>query len=405
MNDEAAARRLGRMLRDASSSSSSDAGRDAALDRLMRTVGVLGAPARPRMGRWFWAAAAVATMLVAALGIAMLVGPRALTYEVRGIARTEDRNVSADSGEPVEVRFSDDSIFDLSPGSRLRVETTTRDGARLVLLDGETNASVVHRASSRWSVVAGPFEIVVVGTRFSARWDAESRRLSVELREGAVEVKGGRLGASVAVRAGQRFDVGTATDDWRITPLASKPEPALAAPAPVRETPAIGPTPSAPASTTAPTWQTLMRRSEFSTIVDQAKAMGVDRCLMSCSPGNLRILADAARYTGEFEIAENSLLMLRRRSPAQAAAAAFFLGRLYESQGRIADALGMYDRHLSEGLRGDYAEESMAGRMRMLVRMRDAPRAREAAESYLRRYPGGAHAASARRVLDGPGAP
>src|SRR6185295_2578407 len=122
-------------------------------------------------------------------------------------------------GEPVEVRFSDDSRFDLLPGGRLRVETTTREGARLVLLDGETNASVVHRASARWSVVAGPFEIVVVGTRFSARWDAESRRLSVELREGAVEVKGGRLGAPVAVRAGQRFDVGTATDDWRITPL------------------------------------------------------------------------------------------------------------------------------------------------------------------------------------------
>jgi hypothetical protein len=65
----------------------------------------------------------------------------------------------------------------------------------------------------------------------------------------------------------------------------------------------------------------------------------------------------------------------------------------------------MYDQHLSEGPRSDYAEEATAGRLRMLVRMGDTARAREAAESYVRRYPGGAHAASARRVIDGAGAP
>jgi transmembrane sensor len=404
MNDEAAARRFGRMLREASAGSSPHAGHDPELARLMRTVRMIGAPDRSRARRWLWAAAAAA-MLVAVLGIATLVGHRDLTYAVRGVARIEDRVVSAESGEPVQVRFSDGSSFELSPGGRLRIDAATRDGARLVLVSGETMASVVHRPRSRWIVAAGPFEIVVVGTRFGARWDADSRQLSVELREGAVEVKGGQLGSPVAVRAGQRLEVAAMANDWRITPLVSSAEhPPASAPA-AGETPSSSPAESAPLPTTAPTWQTLMSRSDFATIIAEAQEMGMDRCLASCSPANLRILADAARYTGKFEIAENGLLALRRRAPTQAGVAAFFLGRLYESEGRSAEALRMYDQHLSDGPRGDYAEEAMAGRLRMLVRMGDTARAREAAESYVRRYPGGAHTASARRVIDGAGAP
>jgi TolA-binding protein len=402
MNDESAARRLGKLLRE--ESTGHRAGEDPELARLMRTVGVLGAPARSRARRWLWPAAAAA-VLVAALGIATLVGRRDLTYDVGGVARIEDRDVTADSGEPVEVRFSDGSIFDLLPGGRLRIGTATPDGTRLVLLSGETTASVVHRARSRWFVAAGPFEIAVVGTRFGARWDADNQQLSVELYEGAVEVKGGRLGSPVAVRAGQRLDVGALANDWHIAPLVSTAEQPSETAAPAGEAPSNGPVPSAPAAATALSWQTLMSRSDFTAIVDEAQAMGVDRCLVSCSPLNLRILADAARYTGKLEIAENSLLALRRRAPAQAAVAAFFLGRLYESQGRSAEALRMYDRHLSEGPRSDYAEEAAAGRIRVLVRMGDAPRAREMAESYLRRYPGGVHASSARRVIDGAAAP
>ena len=56
-----------------------------------------------------------------------------------------------------------------------------------------------------------------------------------------------------------------------------------------------------------------MSRSDFQSIVEQAQNMGVERCYASCSPANLRILADAARYTGKLELAEGSLLALRGR--------------------------------------------------------------------------------------------
>jgi transmembrane sensor len=402
MNDEAAARRLGQMLREAGPGPRT--GQDPELARLMRTARVIGAPIRPRARRWLWTGAAAAAVLAVVVGIATLIGRQPLTYDVRGMAHIEDRGVSAESGEPVQVRFSDGSSFELSPGGRLRIDAASRDGARLSLLDGETVASVVHRARSRWSVAAGPFEVVVIGTRFGARWDAEAERLSVELHEGAVEVKGGRLGAPVVVRAGQRLEVGTSPGDWRITPLGSRPdEPPI--PPPASEAASPAPAESATAAAGALAWPTLMSRSDFATVVEQAQAMGVDRCLVICSPQNLRILADAARYTGRFDLAESSLLALRRRSPAQAGAAAFFLGRLYESRGRSAEALRMYDQRLSEGARGDYAEEATAGRMRMLARLGDVGKARETAENYLRRYPGGVHAASARRVIEGAAAP
>jgi transmembrane sensor len=405
MNDEFAARRLGRLLREESAGSTARAGEDPELARLMRAVSVLGVPARPAARRWLWPAAALAAMLVAALGIATLAGRRDLTYDVTGVARIEDRDVSADSGEAVQVRFSDGSTFSLQPGGRLRIGIATPDGTRLVLLRGETTASVVHRARSRWVVAAGPFEVVVVGTRFDARWNAEAQRLSVRLHEGAVEVKGGRLTSPVAVRAGQRLEVDATANDWRITPLVAGAEPPSGMAAHAGEPPAAAPAPSAPAAASAPGWQALMSRSDFAAIVDEARAMGVDRCLVSCSPSNLRILADAARYTGKVDIAEKSLLALRRRSPGQAPVAAFFLGRLYESEGRNAEALRMYDRRLADGSGGDYAEEATAGRMRVLVRLGDASGAREAAERYLRQYPGGVHVSSARRVIDGAAAP
>jgi len=364
VSDEAAARRLGKMLREGSDLPGADSGRDPELARLLATVSALESPVRAKTRRWPWAAAAVA--VVAAALVVLMFARRDLSYEVQGMARVEARSVAAESSEPVHLRFSDGSTFELAPGAQVRVGETTADGSELALLRGAINANVVHRARSRWSVAAGPFEVVVVGTRFEARWDAESRRVSVELHEGAVEVKGGGLSEPVVVRAGQRLEAGTARDDWRLTALSSKAQPPME-PAPSASEAAIAevPPPAVPAPVASVSWPALLSRSEFATIVAQAEAMGIDRCLTSCSVANLRALADAARYTGKFELAERSLLSLRRRSPAQAAAAGFYLGRLYEARGRKTEALRMYEGYLLEAPRGDYAKEAAAGRERM----------------------------------------
>jgi len=418
VNDEITAQRLGALLREGSALPSPDTARDPELARLLDRVSELESPAIVRSRRWLWPALAAAALVVIGLGAVRHFARHDLSYEVRGTARIEDRSVSAEPGEAVEVRFSEGSRFALSPGARLRIEGSSPDGSRLSLLGGEVQASVVHRAQAHWSVAAGPFEILVVGTRFNARWDRSRQRLAVELQQGAVEVNGGGLSAPVALRAGQRLEAGTAVDDWRITSLSSKPEeplpptttsavpsalPALsaAAPEPPDRTPAPAPS-TAPAAETS--WAVAMSRSDFQGIVEQAQNMGFERCYASCSPANLRILADAARYTGKFDLAEGSLLALRGRSPEQAAAANFFLGRLAESRGRSAQALQMYERYLSTP-QTDYREEAMAGRLRLLLGSHSTEAARQAADSYLKNFPNGVHAATARRVLESPPSP
>jgi tetratricopeptide (TPR) repeat protein len=244
-----------------------------------------------------------------------------------------------------------------------------------------------------------------VGTRFQASWDDERGHLTVKLYEGAVEVLGGPMHQPVLLRTGQQLEVDAKTQAARITALqahASAPD--------VPRTPAAQATPepvlrSAAPAPHVPSWSTLMTRSDFATIVEQARARGIARCLGSCTPKDLRILADAARYVGDAALAEASLLALRRRSPAQAHAAGFFLGRLYESQGRSSEALAMYEQHLAEAPGGDYAEQAAAGRMRMLLRLERHGPAREAARRYLALFPEGVHAAFARRLLEGEAAP
>src|SRR6185295_18592610 len=82
------------------------------------------------------------------------------------------------------------------------------------------------------------------------------------------------------------------------------------------------------------TWQELLTRGDFESIVTSATARGVDGCVASCSAGDLRSLADAARYTNRSELADKCLLALRKRFPGgtQSAAAAFLLGRTHEAQ-------------------------------------------------------------------------
>jgi hypothetical protein len=411
LNDEAAAQTLARLLREDGTASHAGAEEDPELSRLLGTIAVLREQPRRRSHRWLWGAAAALVGLVAAWTIFARSLRRNLTYEVHGVARIEDRRVSAESSEPAEIRFSDGSTFELLPGARLSVDGSTPDGSSLSLLDGQARASVVHRSRTHWSLLAGPFEIVVVGTRFHTLWDAAHQRLRVDMEEGAVEVRGASLGEPVAVRAGQRLEAGTTRSDWRITPLptdaadragATSAEPPATPSWSAPERPA--PTHSTERTSTAPpaasvSWAELMTRSEFETIVTQADALGLESCFATCSPANLRVLADAARYTGRFELAERSLLALRKRSPAHAAPAAFFLARLYEARGRHQDALRMYKQNLTESPHGDYAEEAMASRMALLVRVGEPAAARVAADAYLLEFPRGTHVPIARRII------
>jgi len=112
-------------------------------------------------------------------------------------------------------------------------------------------------------------------------------------------------------------------------------------------------------------------------------------------------LSDAARYTGKSDLAEQSLRALRTRfgRAPEGHAAAFLLGRLRESQGANSDAKTWYDTYLHESPGGAYAAEALAGKMRAVLKTDGSAAAEPLAQEYLKRYPTGVHAGTARGIL------
>ena len=78
-------------------------------------------------------------------------------------------------------------------------------------------------------------------------------------------------------------------------------------------------------------------------------------------------------------------------------AAAFLLGRVHEAQSPGA-AARWYETYLSESSDGEFAAEALAGRMRAVSAERGPLAAKPLALEYLRRYPVGVQAKTARKI-------
>jgi hypothetical protein len=174
----------------------------------------------------------------------------------------------------------------------------------------------------------------------------------------------------------------------------------VASPVPAATAAPADKTASSKAAARRESWQELLTRGDFESIVIGANARGFDTCITGCSEGDLRSLADAARYTGRGELAQKCLLALRRRFPtgAHAGAAAFMLGRTHETRNQPTMAQRWYETYLAETPDGEFAAEALAGKMRAVATTRGPVAAKPIAQEYLRRYPQGVHVKTARKV-------
>ena len=348
---------------------------------------------------------------------------RPITYEIAGGSRFESGYLSASPDRAAVIRFSDGSAIDAAPGTRLRVDSTQNDGARVLLERGSANARIHHGKTSSWLFVAGPFEVHVVGTHFNLTWDPSKEEVDLTLDEGTVELKSPLGQGPFVVRKGQKFRASLLTRSVRMDDAnaiaASSVEPVQEPPAALAQESASDPrvatgdesaVSSNPNSTgnalkasgaRHDSWQSLVSQGRFKSVVEAAESRGVDGCLSFCSLGDVRALADAARYTGRSDLAERSLLAIRQRAAAgsQRSAAAFLLGRSSESRGQ-GSASSWYDTYLSESPNGEFAADALAGKMRITVRTQGTAAARPLAMQYLQRYPNGAHADSARKIVE-----
>jgi TolA-binding protein len=366
--------------------------------------------------------AMIATLALVAAKLGMFSNRESpLSYELH--SGHIDKN-GAIEGEPLErptLRFSDGTEVALSPGSRARLQSVHGHGARIDL-QGQARVHVAHWPGAQWLFDAGPYLISVKGTQFVADWKQTEEQLEVRLAQGSVAVSGPVLQEPIILHAGQKLTIHVREKEVLIRDIDS---PAADAPAPPAESgwiaiPPTTPTPlpsrepvakrshssPAPASTkpSPRRWAAALASGKVDTILEQAESGGIEATLAEAGPDDIAALADAARYRQREDLARNALSTQRRRFPGSrwSSDAAFLLARLEETGQRLGVALTWYERYLNEAPRGAYAAEALGRKMTVLRGLYGDERARPVAHEYLRKFPGGTYASTARTIASTP---
>jgi transmembrane sensor len=309
--------------------------------------------------------------------------------------------LAAPDDRAMPLSFSDGTELRLAPHARARVAEVTHDGARVLLESGALHASVVHRDGARWVVGAGPFEVLVTGTRFDVAWEPAAEAIVVTLHEGSVVVTGCELEGGRRVVAGERIEASCKAPSapTETAVVEASPTPVAAAPAEAASQ-ARAVVPNAP-SRSPHEVAARLRKGAHREAMSAAEDAGFESTCDTLSASDLLLLADAARYAGRFPRADQALLAVRRRFAGSdaAAKAAFELGRIAfdvnRDHGRAGD---WFDAYLGERPSGPLAREALGRALESRHRAGDATRAERLAVRYLARYPDGPHATLARRL-------
>ncbi len=349
--------------------------------------------ARPRQSRplvlGLALAAAAAVMLYFVwprAAVPPLASPNATATELG--AADQDRAFLFDDGT---------TILLAAGGSHARVEEAGAKGGRVELQRGRAHISVPPGKGSKWSFRTGPYTVEVTGTRFDLGWDPERQRFDLEMFDGSVHVSGAGLEPRLVV-AGQRLSLGPKLAVSSAAPApelhASASASALASSKPVASVPAATAAASAPRSS----WRALALEGKHAEAVKVIEESGLDAAMASASVSDLLLLGDTCRLAGKAGCASTAYQTVRKRfaGTAEAQRALFSLGVLsFPSKG----SLQSFEQYLAEAPRGPLAPEALGRILEVFDRAQDRAGARAVAQRYLASYPGGAHAALAKKIL------
>lgn len=375
-------------------------------------------PPTLRSRRLAWVGATCGALGIAA-GMMLFWKPAdsTLSFVIEGAADRAELGkwVSAPPTGTLPLAFSDGSHIVLQHSAQARVTELSRNGAHVVLERGRLTASVVHRQLAQWEVQAGPFSVMVSGTRFNLEWAPENSTLVLEMTEGLVNVVGPGIAGTHPVKAGQTLRVVAEQRGWHIesSEIGQTPSGNDAGSAEASSTSVVvqdGPLNDAAAvsavkdsGSAKPDWQELAATGEYGSALAAARKYGVQRICTSGSAGELAKLARVARLAGDAETARSALRSMRERfagSP-EAAMATFDLGRLaFDTSGRFLEAAHWFREYLREFPHGKLAREATGRLIESLERGGDHMGAREVANDYLLKYPTGPHAGLSHRLLN-----
>lgn len=352
---------------------------------------------------------------VGAFATTLAFQPKVLTYRIDNAAQIETVGsyVSAPAQKPLGLSFSEGSRVELQPLARGRVAQTSRHGATVVLENGRATAEIVHREKTDWRVLAGPFVVGVTGTNFEVGFDPTSQMFELKMHSGSVKVTGPGISKPIEVRGDQRLVLSAKGGEQPAKEVAKESASHPECPAPAAEGASAHcndtseatsvqapPRRSVAATAEAESFAQLSGRGQHQRIVELAEKQGFDKSVAAAGRSDLMALGNAARFAGRANLATLAYRSLRDRFPrtSDAAAAAFFLGRLHEASSP-AQGISWYERYVAEAPSGVWVAEALGRRMAILNESRPGPTARIAAKEYLERFPSGPYAGFARKLL------
>ncbi len=406
--------------------------------RMLTAIRTRGrAPQRRMTGRLLVAAAALVAMV--AVAVVFWSGDQgAPRYTLTG--GTYGEGYVRATGQDAVIDYLDGTRITLHAGSTARLEDKVGD-VRIVLESGRAGLSVTPNVG-RWTVAAGPFVVVVTGTKFDVDWRPETQTFTVGVTEGSVRVRGSMAGEGVALRAGQRLSANVseerievaalevaALDDGALgngsssrlavaaggaagiddrpapdeEPVAAPPRPSGVPSAGVWPPPtsrASSPIPTGEPSPPAESWSALVSKGAFDEVISAANKRGLATVLANGSAADLLALSDAARYTGARGMARDCLVAIRDRFPTTTAGknAAFMIGRMAERDA-AGSAIAWYDKYLADAPTGQFAAQALGRKMVLLRQAGRLEEARVVARRYENAFPKGSHASVARDLL------
>ncbi len=379
---------------------------------------VVAAPAERNAGAFgAWAAAVVVVVL--AVGSLTFWSRASEQLEVTGATGrlVEGDWLTAPREARFDIEFEDRGRIGLAQGARARLSKVSRERVEVALEAGTVQVDVRPKSGTTWLIAAGPYRVEVLGTAFTVQWRAEKQDLEVRVQRGVVRVMGASLaqhgvelqsGDSLLANAGTGQALLSRESRTAAESAAGKAELVEQSEAAPKEpiSSNAAPTASAPEgeARTAEDFRELARNAKYSDALALAEELGFESLTNSLNATDLALLANAARYQKQPGKARLALLALRRRFPrsSEAGTATFLLGRLAAEQGQdYSAAAKWFLTYSQEYPKGPMAAEALGRRVQVLAISGQNQVARDAAEQYLKLYPGGAYAAVAQGVLDG----
>lgn len=359
------------------------------LDRVHREIDRRKLVRAPSRVPWIWAA----SIAMAACIVLYVLRPASPLVALRGAEPIAADTWLESAEAKLPIAFSDGTSVVLAKSSRARLVRIDARGAEVALERGTVSLSVVKRPNAHWVVSAGPFQILVTGTRFDASWEPDHEVLRVVMQEGSVRVSGGCVVEPKSLSAGE-------SSAFTCKPVAAAPKP----PAPVVAKPASPPDKAGPKTATVAEeddWYALFDEGRFKEAFAAAEAKGFSRLCASEGGGRVLALGNAARLAGNPARASEAFLAARQRFPGSpsAAIAGFHLGRIaFDGSHDYGAARRWFGAYLAEQPGGRFAEEALGRLMESEHRSGDRAAAELSANRYLARFPSGAHAALAQSL-------